>query len=66
VATNSPDPFFLDPNVKRAIAQVISSLKSREQAFLRMYYFEELPKEEIARRLEVKEERLRLTPFKIA
>ena len=35
-------------------------LKPREQQFLRMYYYEELPKEEIARKLGIKVERLRL------
>jgi RNA polymerase sigma factor (sigma-70 family) len=35
-------------------------LKPRERQFLRMYYYEELPKEEIARALGIKEERLRL------
>jgi RNA polymerase sigma factor (sigma-70 family) len=55
-----PDPFFLDPHVKRAIEQVINRLKPRERAFLRMYYYEELPQEEIARCLDLKQERLRL------
>ena len=59
-AVNSPENFFLDPETKIAIAQVIQRLKSREQEFLRMYYFEELPPAEIARRLGIKEERLRL------
>jgi RNA polymerase sigma-70 factor (ECF subfamily) len=57
---NAPDPFFADPHVKRAIEQVINRLKPRERSFLRMYYYEELPQEEIARRLELKPERLRL------
>lgn len=56
----TPDPFFLDPDVKRAIEQVIIRLKPREQVFLRMYYYEEAPPEEIARRLGIKQERLRL------
>ena len=51
---------FLDSNVELAIERVIRRLKPREQKFLRLYYYEELPKEEIARRLGVKEERLRL------
>lgn len=51
---------FLDSDVKNAIDKVVRRLKAREQAFLRMYYFEELPKDEIARRLGIKEERLRL------
>lgn len=59
-ATQAPDPFFIDPNVKRAIEQVISRLKPREQIFLRMYYYEEVAPEEIARSLGIKQERLRL------
>src|SRR5215470_17065434 len=59
-AAQAPDPFFVDPDVKRAIEQVITRLKPREQIFLRMYYYEELPPEEIARRIGIKQERLRL------
>jgi RNA polymerase sigma factor (sigma-70 family) len=51
---------FLDSGAKLAIEMVIRRLKPREQKFLRLYYYEELPKEEIARRLGIKEERLRL------
>jgi len=51
---------FLDSSVENAIQQVIRRLKPREQAFLQMYYYEDLPKQEIARRLGLKEERLRL------
>jgi RNA polymerase sigma-70 factor (ECF subfamily) len=51
---------FLDLDTRRTIEQVARRLKSREQAFLRMYYYEELPQEEIARRLGIKEERVRL------
>jgi RNA polymerase sigma-70 factor (ECF subfamily) len=58
--THSLDDFFLDPVVKRAIEQLIQRMKPREQSFLRMYYYEELPPEEIARRLGLKPERLRL------
>lgn len=56
----SPDEFFLSPEVKRAIEQVISRLKPREQEFLQMYYYEELPDDEIARRIDLKPERVRL------
>jgi len=59
-AQSAGDPLFLDQDVKLAIEQVIKRLKPREQAFLRMYYYEELPHEEIAERLEIKQERLRL------
>ena len=58
--SREPEPFFLDPDVKRAIEQVINRLKPRERSFLRMYYYEELPPEEIAHRLGLKQERLRL------
>lgn len=57
---DSPDDFFLDPLVKRAIEELIERMKPREQLFLRMYYYDELPPREIAQRLGVKEERLRL------
>ena len=54
------EPVFLDSDVQRAVEQVVRRLKPREQIFLRMYYYEEKSKEEIARALGVKEERLRL------
>jgi RNA polymerase sigma factor (sigma-70 family) len=53
-------PEFFDSDVKNAIERVIRRLKVREQQFLRMYYYEELPQEEIARALGIKAERLRL------
>ena len=51
---------FLDSEAGRALEEAARGLKPREREFLRMYYYEELPKEEIARALGVKEERLRL------
>ncbi len=39
---------------------MIRRLKPREQAFLRYFYYDELPKEEISLRLGIPEERLRL------
>jgi RNA polymerase sigma-70 factor (ECF subfamily) len=51
---------FLDEDVVRSMKEAAQSLKPRERDFLRMYYYEELPKEEIARLLGIKEERLRL------
>ena len=51
---------FLDAEAIRAIEEAARGLKPREREFLRMHYYEELPKEEIARALGVKEERLRL------
>ena len=56
----SPDAAFLDQEVAQSITEVAAQLKPRERDFLRLYYYEELPKEEIARRLGIKEERLRL------
>ncbi|HWS53644.1 MAG TPA: sigma-70 family RNA polymerase sigma factor [Pyrinomonadaceae bacterium] len=56
----SPEAAFLDQEAARSIAEMAARLKPREQQFLRMYYYEELPKEEIARALGVREERLRL------
>jgi RNA polymerase sigma-70 factor (ECF subfamily) len=51
---------LLDAEAYRALQEVARELKPREQQFLRMYFYDELPKEEIARKLGVKEERLRL------
>ena len=56
----SPEDVFLNQEVSRSIEETAKHLKPREREFLRMYYYEELPKEEIARVLDVKEERLRL------
>jgi len=56
----SPEDVFLDKEVSRSLEETVKQLKPREREFLRMYYYEELPKEEIARVLDVKEERLRL------
>jgi RNA polymerase sigma-70 factor, ECF subfamily len=58
--TPSIDAAFLDEHVKQTIERVTRRLKPREQAFLRMYYYEELSNVEIARELGIKEERLRL------
>lgn len=51
---------FRDTDVDQAIERTLRRLKPREQAFMRMYYYEERPNEEIARLLGIKEERLRL------
>ena len=59
-AANPGDPQFLDPIAQRTIEQVAQRLKPREQAFLRMYYYEDLSKEEIAVRLGIDEARVRL------
>jgi len=51
---------FLDDRVRDAIEWTLGRLKPRERDFLRMYYYEELPNDEIARRIGVAEERVRL------
>ena len=56
----SSDAAFLDREVTQAITEAAAQLKPRERDFLRLYYYEELPKAEIARQLGIKEERLRL------
>ncbi len=56
----SPEAAFLDKETARSIEEMASQLKPRERQFLRMFYYEELPKEEIARALGIREERLRL------
>jgi RNA polymerase sigma factor (sigma-70 family) len=52
--------YFLDDGVKAAIERTFARLKPREREFLRMYYYDELPKEEIARRTGITGERVRL------
>ncbi len=56
----SVESAFLDEESGRAMKELAEQLKPRERDFLRLYYYEELPKEEIARTLGIKEERLRL------
>lgn len=51
---------FLDAETSHALQEAARQLKPREQQFLRMYFYEELPKEEIARKLGINEERIRL------
>jgi len=51
---------FIDAEASQALEEAARGLKPREREFLRMYYYEELSKPEIARALGVKEERLRL------
>jgi RNA polymerase sigma-70 factor (ECF subfamily) len=51
---------FLDGWVKAAIERTFARLKPRERDFLQMYYYDELPREEIARRTGITGERVRL------
>jgi|ERR1051326_3653330 RNA polymerase sigma-70 factor (ECF subfamily) len=57
---DSMESAFLDAETSRMLEKAAQQLKPREQQLLRMYYFEELPKEEIARKLGIKAERVRL------
>ena len=56
----SPEAAYLDRETAQSIAETVTHMKPRERDFLRMYYYEERSKEEIARVLGIKEERLRL------
>ena len=56
----SLEDVFLDAETSRAMEEAAKKLKPREQQFLRLYYFEELPQEEISARLGIKADRLRL------
>lgn len=60
LAGPSQERLFLDREVERAIQKTIEKLKPREKAVLRMCFFEELPTEEIARRVNIAPERVRL------
>ena len=51
---------FIDSEAREAIREVARRLKPREQAFVRMHYYEGMANEEVARSLGVKPERLRL------
>jgi RNA polymerase sigma factor (sigma-70 family) len=58
--SQSPEETIVDQEESRLISACAAKLKSRDRDFLRMYFYEELPKAEIARALGIKEERLRL------
>jgi RNA polymerase sigma-70 factor (ECF subfamily) len=51
---------MVDESVRRVMQRVLELLKPREREVLRLYFYEELPKEEISRRLGVDPERVRL------
>lgn len=55
-----PVPPPPDPAVNQAIEQTLRRLKPRERDFLRLYYYEELSKEEISSRLGIIPDRVRL------
>jgi len=54
------EELFLDSEVQRAIERTIVRLKPRERDLLRLHYYEELPTHEIARRVGIAPERVRL------
>ncbi len=56
----SLEDVFLEAETSRALEQAVRKMKPREQQFLRLYYYEELSKEEISAQLGIKEDRLRL------
>lgn len=56
----SHERIFLDQEVEVAIQETIARLKPRERAVLRMHFYDELPTEEIARRVAIAPERVRL------
>ena len=60
LAIPSHENVFFDQEVRTAIQKTIARLKPREQLVLRMLIYEELPSEEVARRLAIAPERLRL------
>jgi RNA polymerase sigma-70 factor (ECF subfamily) len=53
-------PESVDRHVARALRRAIGALNSRDRLCLRLHYFDELPREEVAKRLGVSEERVRL------
>ena len=60
LSTPSHERAFLDQEVRSAIQKTIERLRPREQLVLRMLIYEELPSEEVARRVAIAPERVRL------
>ena len=56
----SHEQLFLDREVQSAVRDTITALKPRERAVLRMHFFDELPTDEIAKRVGIAPERVRL------
>jgi RNA polymerase sigma-70 factor (ECF subfamily) len=62
----APDPSVgpasasCDPAARRALRVAVGHLAPRDRAFLRMYFVEDLSRDEIARRLGIAEDRVRL------
>lgn len=59
-ALPAKEPEVPDEDVLDAVRRTIAALSPRDRGFLRMFYYEELPKGEIARRLGIDDERVRL------
>lgn len=60
LSSPSHERVLLDSEVRVAVQKTIDRLKPREQAVLRMHFYEDLPTEEIARRADIAPERVRL------
>lgn len=60
VSVSSHERHFLDRDVIEAVDATIRQLKPRDRAVLRLHFYEELPTAEIARRIGVAAERVRL------
>jgi RNA polymerase sigma factor (sigma-70 family) len=60
LAIPSHEGFYLDQEVRIAIRNTIEHLKPRERSVLRMLFYEELETEEVARRVAIAPERVRL------
>ena len=56
----APDVAPPDPAANAALREALLQLNRRDRVFLRLYYFDDLPKGDIARRLGIDEARVRL------
>ncbi len=56
----APPSTVVDHTIRRALELVMRKLKPRERDFVKLYYYDELSKSEISRRLGIDEDRLRL------
>lgn len=56
----APETPVADPGALTAMRRALATLNPRDRAFLRMQYYEDLPRETIAARLGIAEERVRL------
>ena len=59
-AVPSHEGAFVDRDVRRAVHATLAQLKPRDRAVLRMCFYEDLPTAEIARRLGIAPDRVRL------